>query len=74
MRDATGERSLAALVVTAHDAVGTHAWTTVVGHADGRAWRVETRSVETDERRAESCGKALQALRAYTTALTPLPR
>ena len=72
VRDRTGETSLDALTVTAHEDLGEHAWTTLVQHRDGRSWRVGTMSEATDTQRAESCGKTLKGLRRYTTTVAAL--
>jgi len=74
VRDETGEISLTALAVTAHNETAPQDWVTEVRHVDGRTWQVHTTARASDVQRAESCGKALIPMTYYVTALTPLPR
>lgn len=69
VRDESGEMRLDALSVESVTAAGEHAWEVLVGHTDGRRWRVGVSSEETGIDRAESCGKALVTLRRWTTRL-----
>jgi hypothetical protein len=73
VREEISESGLHAVWVGSHEQVDEHRWRTRVEHDDGRQWQVETRSEETDERRPESCGKPLGALRRYRTSLIPVP-
>ena len=73
VREETGELSLSALRVVAHESTGDHAWVTELEHLDGRRWRVETQARASDVHRAESCGKALKPMTYFTTSLTPSP-
>ena len=73
VRRETGETGLDALSVRTHEAAGPDGAVTIVGHLDGRAWRVETVRHESDVRRAESCGKALVPLRHTAAAVTAFP-
>jgi hypothetical protein len=69
VRERTGELRLDELAVLTHDLVGTYGWRTVVGHRDGRSWRVDVSSVASEEERAESCGKALKPLRRWVAVV-----
>jgi hypothetical protein len=69
VRGATGETGLDALTVGDVSPTGEHAWDVSVRHADGRSWQVAVESAETGVGRSESCGKALVALRRWTTRL-----
>jgi hypothetical protein len=71
VRDETSEVRLDVLTVEAAVATGEHAWEVTVTHADGRRWQVAVTSEDTGAARAESCGKALVALRRWTTRLQP---
>lgn len=68
VREQTGELCLNALRVVDHVPVGEHAWRTDVRHRDGRQWTVRVEAHETEDARAESCGKALKPL-GYTTTV-----
>lgn len=70
VREETGEISLTALTVTAHDQTAPQDWVTEVRHVDGRSWRVQTQARASDVQRAESCGKKLKPMTYYITALT----
>lgn len=74
VREESGEISLTALAVTAHEETAPRDWVTEVRHVDGRCWRVHTQARASDVQRAESCGKKLKPMTYYVTALTPLPR
>jgi hypothetical protein len=69
VREATGETGLDALLVGSVSPTAEHAWEVGVRHGDGRHWQVEVTSEETGVDRSESCGKALVALRRWTTRL-----
>lgn len=69
VREATGEVGLDALVVTEVATTAEHCWNVSVTHTDGRHWQVGVESEEAGPVRAESCGKALMALRRWTTRL-----
>ncbi|HSE72806.1 MAG TPA: sucrase ferredoxin [Nocardioidaceae bacterium] len=71
VRGRLGELGLDALDVLDHEETAEHAWVTRVGHADGRSWRVEVRSVATDEERRDSCAKGAKPLRRWETSVSP---
>ena len=66
VREAAGILDLDALVVTEHTPTGDRSWTTDLTHADGRRWRVEVESRDSELLRAESCGKALKPMTWFT--------
>ena len=69
VRERTGEVGLDTLDVAEVVGTGEHAWEVVVAAADGTRWRVTVTSEDTGTIRAESCGKALVALRRWSTVV-----
>jgi hypothetical protein len=66
VREETGILDLDALDVTEHEPTGDRSWTTAITHRDGRRWRVEVESRDSEALRAESCGKALKPMTWFT--------
>lgn len=66
VREETGELGLDALEVTHHEATGDRTWSTHIRHVDGRSWQVGVEARESDDLRAESCGKALKPMTWFT--------